>query len=206
MTTLSAAPTAARPEGRTTGSGRTLLVRVLNYMTNDVVSRVPSFRVRHAWYRRVLGISLGPGSGVHLGCYVWFYGPGQVRRDGLVVGDRTRINRGCCLDARGSLRIGRDVSISREVMILTAYHRYDSPDFEVETKGVVVEDSVWIGTRAMVMPGVTLGRGCVVAAGAVVTRDVPALAIVGGVPARRIGTRPDAAIAYAVNGPLPLFE
>lgn len=208
MTLLTDSRTAAaRPEPVTVPGGwRTLVVRLLNYITNDIVSRIPSFRLRHAWYRRALGMDVADGAGIHLGCYLWFYGPGQLRRDGVRIGRRSRINRGACLDARGGLSIGDDVSISREAMVLTAYHRHDSPRFEVETRKVVIEDHVWIGTRAMVMPGVILGRGCVVAAGSVVTKDVPPLTIVAGVPARPIGSRPEAATAYVLDGPLPLFE
>lgn len=155
-----------------------LAIRVVNYLTNYVVRWIPSFTLRRAWYTRVLGARFGPGAGVHLGAYVWFYGPGQVRRDGFVLGARSRINRDCCLDVRGSLRIGDDVSISPEVMILTASHPVDDPEFRVATRPVVIEDHVFVGSRAMIMPGVTLGRGCVVAAGTIVTRDVPPLAIV----------------------------
>jgi maltose O-acetyltransferase len=64
-----------------------------------------------------------------------------------------------------------------------------SPDFAGRTAPVVIEDFAWLGSRAMVLPGVTVGKGAVVAAGAVVTRDVPPYAIVGGVPARVIGER-----------------
>lgn len=181
-------------------------IRVLNYSTNYVVSHVPSFALRRAWYRHVLGVELGHHAGIHLGCYIWFYGPGQVRRDGFRIGAYSRINRNCCLDARGPLRIGENVSISPEVAILTAFHRADDPDFRVEERPVVIEDHVWIGTRATILAGVTLGRGSVVSAGAVVTRDVPPLTIVGGVPARPIGTRPEAATAYVLDEPFPLFE
>ena len=70
----------------------------------------------------------------------------------------------------------------------------------------MIEDHVWIGTRATILPGVTLGRGCVVAAGAVVTRDVPPLAIVGGVPAKVIGARPDEATHYVLDGRAPALR
>jgi acetyltransferase-like isoleucine patch superfamily enzyme len=185
---------------------RLFLVRVLNFLTNYVVRYAPSFGLRRLWYQRVLGIEFGPGAGVHLGCYVWFYGPGQLRRSGVRIGANSRINRDCCLDARGPLEIGDNVSVSPEVVILTASHRIDDPSFRVETRPVIVEDHAWIGTRALILPGVTLGRGSVVAAGAVVTRDVPPLTIVAGVPARPVGMRPEHATEYVLDSGFPLFE
>ncbi len=188
------------------GALRLFTIRLINFVTNYVVRLVPSFGLRRAWYRHVLGIELGEHAGVHLGCYIWFYGPGQIRRDGFTIGAYSRVNRNCTLDARGPLRIGENVSISPEVMILTAYHRIDDPEFRVETKPVVIEDHVWIGSRATILAGVTLGRGSVVAAGAVVARDVAPLEIVGGVPARPIGKRSAEATEYVLDGPFPLFE
>jgi len=185
---------------------RVFVIRLINWVTNYLVCHIPSFALRRAWYRHVLGLRIGEHVGIHLGCYVWFYGPGQIRRDGSAIGDYSRINRDCCLDARGPLRIGDNVSISPEVTILTAFHRMDDPEFRVETRPVVIEDHVWIGSRATILSGVRLGRGCVVAAGAVVSRDVAPLEIVGGVPAKPIGTRPESALAYTLDGPFPLFE
>jgi maltose O-acetyltransferase len=185
---------------------KTLTVRVLNYATNHVVAHLPSYRLRHAWYRRVLGLSLGDGAGVYMGCFVWFNGPGQVRRDGSFLGARTRINRDCCLDLRGSLLIGNDVSVSAEVMILTGLHRHDRPGFAFETRPVVIEDHVWIGARAVILPGASIGRGAVVAAGAVVSGRVPPMTVVGGVPARAIGTRPEESVGYHLGEPFHLFE
>lgn len=196
------------PGWRPVGIGQQIqlvAVRTLNYVTNYVISHVPSFRARHFWYRRALGVRIGRSSGIYLGCYIWFYGPRHVRANGLVIGDYCRINRNCCLDVRGSIWIGDNVSISPDVTILTAEHLADHAGFGVVERPVRIEDHVWIGTRAMIMPGVTLGRGCVVAAGAVVTKDVAPLAIVAGVPARPIRRRqidPD----YVMDGPLPLFE
>jgi acetyltransferase-like isoleucine patch superfamily enzyme len=197
----------ARPEEAVhTRRHRLFLIRLINYLTNYIVKSVPSFGLRRWWYSRVLGIEIGRGAGVHLGCYVWFYGPGQIRRDGVRIGAYSRINRDCCLDVRGSIWIGDNVSISPEVMILTAAHGVDDPEFRVETRRVVIEDHVYVGSRALILPGVTLGRGSVVAAGAVVTRDVPPLAIVAGVPARPVGTRSSEATSYVLDAPLPLFE
>jgi maltose O-acetyltransferase len=200
-------PAAGRLEAGEGGrSLRLFVIRLLNYLTNYVVAHLPSFVVRRLWYQHVLGVRFGRRAGVHLGCYVWFYGPGQVRRDGFRLGAYSRINRDCCLDARGPLQIGDNVSVSPQVVILTASHRWDDPKFRVESRPVVIEDHVWIGTRATVLPGVTLGRGCVVAAGAVVTRDVAPLTIVAGIPARPVGVRPAAATEYVLDSAFPLFE
>jgi maltose O-acetyltransferase len=181
-------------------------VAVLNYLTNYVVNRVPSYRVRHAWYRRALGIDLHADAGIHLGCYVWFYGPGQIRRAGVRIGAHTRVNRDCTLDVRGSLRIGDNVSISPEVAILTTQHALDTPGFPPENGAVVIEDHVWIGMRAIILPGTTIGRGAVVAAGAVARGEIPPLTVVAGVPARPVGTRSEAALGYVLDWPFPMFE
>jgi maltose O-acetyltransferase len=198
---------AARQEvSRPTVLSRLFAIRLLNYATNEIVSHVPSFAFRRLWYRRVVGIAFGRHAGIHLGCYVWSYGPSQVRRDEVRIGNHSRINRSCFLDVRGSLQMADNVSVSPQVMILTAYHRGEKKGFPVETRPVVIEDHVWIGARATIMPGVTLGRGCVVGAGAVVTRDVPAFAMVAGVPARTVGERPVAGTDYTLSGTFPLFE
>lgn len=182
-----------------------LVVRLLNFAANHVVNHVPSFALRRLFYRRVLGIRLGPGSGVHLGCHVWFYGPNQIRRAGVRIGARTRVNRDCTLDLRGGLVVGDDVSISPEVAILTSARMANS-NGTGEGRPVVIEDNVWVGMRAVVMPGVTLGRGSVVSAGAVVVRDVPPLSVVFGAPARTVGARTEAEADYVLDSPLPLFE
>ena len=184
---------------------RLLGARGLNYATNRLVANLPSHHARRWWYRQLLGVPIGAGSSLHLGCYLWFYGPGQLRRRGLSIGKSTLVNRDCCLDARARLSIGSNVSISPGVMILTTQHRIDDPEFGLEGRPVVIEDHVFIGSRALVMPGVTVGRGAVVAAGAVVTKDVAPLSVVGGNPARPIAERrivPD----YTLTETMPLFE
>lgn len=176
----------------------------LNFVTNYFISHLPSYAVRRGWYQHVMGVDMGAGSGVQLGCHLWSYGPRSNRRLKTRIGERTIINRGCCLDARSGLKIGADVSISPEVVLLTTQHDVNDAGFALQGRPVVIEDHVWIGMRAMVLPGVTIGRGAVVAAGAVVTADVPPLAIVAGVPAKPVGRR---AIdpQYRLARP-PLFE
>ncbi len=109
----------------------------------------------------------------------------------IKVGKNTRINKKCVLDGRGGLSIGNCVDIAQDVYIWTEQHDYNSPTYKAITAPVVVEDYVWIASRATILPGVTVARGAVVACGAVVTKDVPPLTIVAGVPAKVIGHRND---------------
>jgi acetyltransferase-like isoleucine patch superfamily enzyme len=191
---------------RPRGGLRLCAIRVVNYTTNHVVAHIPSFTVRHFWYRRVLGIELAHNAAVQLGCYVWFYGVSSLRRSGVRIGRNSQISRNCTIDVRGGLTIGDNVSISPDATILTASKMPNHPGFAGGTAAVRIEDHVWIGTRAMVLPGVTLGRGAVVAAGSVVARDVPPMAIVAGVPAKPVGVRDAAATDYVLDGHRPLFE
>jgi acetyltransferase-like isoleucine patch superfamily enzyme len=196
---------ASRP-GQASRRHKVFVIRLISFLTNYFVANIPSWNFRHFWYRRVLGIELGPRAGVHLGCYWWFYGPGQIRRTGASLGANSRINRDCMIDVRGGVTIGDNVSISPQVAISTAAHSAIDPAFRVEIRPVTIEDNVWIGMRATILGGVTLGRGSVVAAGAVVTKDVPPLTIVAGVPARPVGIRPEEASHYVIEEDLRLFE
>jgi maltose O-acetyltransferase len=96
--------------------------------------------------------------------------------------------------------------VSPEVAILTTHHRLDLPGFPLESRGVVIEDHAWIGMRATILPGTIIGRGAVVAAGAVARGVIPPMTVVAGVPARPVGTRPPEALGYVLDGPFPLFE
>ncbi len=105
------------------------------------------------------------------------------------------VGRDCCICPRVS--IGAYTYMAHEVTILGGDHRYDVPGVPIGFSGrpempyTIVEDDVWIGHRAIILAGVTIGRGAIIAAGAVVTKNVPPYAIVGGVPARIIGDRFD---------------
>lgn len=124
----------------------------------------------------------------------------QVRRaDRLVIGARTIVGDGAILDARGGLTIGNDVNLSTGVHIWTAQHAWDDPDFAFEAGPVVIEDHAWISTRVTILPGVRIGEGSVVAAGAVVTQDLAPYGLYGGVPAKKIRNR-QSPMTYRLHG------
>jgi acetyltransferase-like isoleucine patch superfamily enzyme len=190
------------------GPMRLFCVRVFNYFTNHVVAHVPSFTLRRLWYERALGIEFGPHASVFMGAYMWFHGgPREIRRRGVSIGKNSRVNRDCTLDIRCGLRIGENVSISPEVMIVVGSHDVNDPTFAtLDTEPVRIGDHAFIGSRAMIIGGVSIGAGAVVAAGAIVTKDVPPLTIVAGVPAKPVGVRDPRGTAYELDEPLPLFE
>lgn len=107
---------------------------------------------------------------------------------GIELGDNSGLGLKCRV--RGPLKIGNDVMMEPEVVILTGGHKYDRLDIAMRIQGdkqtiqTVIGDDVWIGTRAIIMPGVKIGNGVVIGAGAVVTKDTPDYAVVGGVPAK----------------------
>lgn len=112
---------------------------------------------------------------------------------GASFGSNVSIHEMCYIDAKGGLQIGNDVSVAHHTSILTFNHTWNEAGLPIkynplELKPVVIEDDVWIGCGVRIMPGVKIGHRSVVAAGAVVTKDVPNGTLVAGVPARVIRT------------------
>jgi maltose O-acetyltransferase len=167
----------------------TLTLALVRYLTNHIIARVPVYAVRHAWYRRVLGIRIGEGSALLMDLYLHIRGRPRPGRPSITIGRWSVINQQCCLDGRGGLCIGDHVDISPGVWILTDSHDMHDPLFREVLAPVTIGNHVWIGSRATILPGVTVGEGAVVAAGAVVTGNVEPYTVVAGVPARPIGTR-----------------
>src|SRR5437763_4974041 len=181
-----------------------VLGAVVKYSTNYLINHIPSYKVRHAWYRHVLGWHIGPKAAILMGQHVQMAG---VRTSGqkVSIGRGTVINQGCLLYTTGGLVIGEHVSISSGVWLVTGTHDMNDPQFVDIYKPIVIGDYVWIGVRATILGGVTVGKGAVVMAGAVVTQDVPCYAVVGGVPARVIRQREMRPLTYSLNF-RPLFE
>jgi acetyltransferase-like isoleucine patch superfamily enzyme len=135
-----------------------------------------------------MGFKIGKNSYIFMGCTFDSSG-------GLEVGENSVINPNCRLDTRGGLTIGDSVSISSDTIILTADHDM-SNNMEGRVLPIKIEDYVWVGTRSMILPGVEVKKGSVIAAGALVTRSVQENAVVGGVPARVLRIRENPRFDY----------
>jgi acetyltransferase-like isoleucine patch superfamily enzyme len=171
-----------------------------------VTGFIPSHTIRLFLYRYFFRIKIGKNSSIH-----W-----QARFNvpsGIEIGHNTVVGNNVFLDGRffrtwkqgeskiqgyiadfinpkiRPLKIGNNVSIAGEVHIYTMEHDIDSPDFKEQAGEVVIDDYVVIGSRVTILPGVHIGKGAVVATGAVVTKDVAPYMLVGGVPAVPIRER-----------------
>lgn len=128
------------------------------------------------------------GTGVYFDSGVYFKFPRQVE-----IGSYVSINRGCEFYpshfAKTIIRIGSNVRIGPHARFFGAGHDVEQPGFANKGGDIVVGDACWIGGNCTILPGISIGEGSVVAAGSVVTRDVPANCVVAGVPARVIRKR-----------------
>lgn len=135
------------------------------------------------------GVTVGRGASIRPSSYY-----GHDLGEGLTVGDGSAIGPYSWIGASGFVEIGRDVLLGPRVVILPENHVFADETRTiksqgVEREGIVIEDDCWLGANATILAGVRVGRGSVVAAGAVVNRDVPPYSIVAGVPARVLKQR-----------------
>lgn len=175
------------------------IIRRIGAIWNELVCaklRIAGYVPFHHYRRfvyRFFGVSIGKGSSIHM--FASFYKPSNIK-----IGKDTIIGEWVVLDGRDTLRIGDHVDIASNVMIYNAEHNVHSNNFAKASFGkVTIEDYAFIGPRVIILPNVTIGRGAVVGAGAVVTRDVEPLTIVGGVPAREIGKREEESLNYKLG-------
>jgi maltose O-acetyltransferase len=154
-----------------------------DYALNHIINRIPLTGARMRAYA-ALGVKFDDISStqIALGVEMWI---GQR----LTIGARSTIGQRCYIDARGSIRIDNDVSISREAALLTATHNPDDPNFAAEHAPIHLEQHCWIGIRSLIMPGVHIGEGAIVAAGALVTTNIEPYTIVAGTPAKTLRKR-----------------
>lgn len=174
-----------------------ILNRLLNILLEfevyllHLIGHIPSHHFRRFFYR-FSGIKIGKGSTIHM--YTRFYDPRNIE-----IGEDTIVGEFAVLDGREKLKIGNHVAIASEVMIYNSEHNINDKNFKAINGKVIIDDYVFIGPRAIILPNVTIGKGAVIAAGAVVTKDVPPFAIVGGVPAKIIGERKNKNLNYKLG-------
>lgn len=157
---------------------------MVEYIPNHIVNHIPIARGRWFYYKFILQHNIDYKAYIYLGLYIY---PTMFKP--IHIGKYTNINRNCTLDGRGGLFIGDNVNISSDVAIYTGGHEINSPTFAYYDKPVFIGDRVWLGTRAMVMPGVRIEEGAIVMPGAIVTKNVEPYDIIAGIPAKKIGKR-----------------
>lgn len=158
--------------------------------------------VRRVWFKR----HFKQGDNLHIGVGCQFIAPGSMSFSGktlindgcyfnadggsITIGDWTAFNSGVHINAScgGNIIIGAHCPIGPGVVMRTANHRFSRADVNIQDQGhdaadIVIEDDCWIGANAVILGGVNIGRGAIIGAGAVVTKDIPSMAIAVGVPA-----------------------
>lgn len=153
----------------------------------SLLPTAPRFqRIRQRYYGRALRQC---GENLQMLQHAILRFPGQIS-----VGDNVFINRGAVITARDRISIGSNTLIGHYAVIISGQHGYRDRGTLINQQGresapIVIEEDVWVGAHAVILKGVVLGRGCVVAAGSVVTRSVEPYTVVAGTPARQIAER-----------------
>ena len=153
------------------------------FLWNEVITHIPMRRFRRVILKKLLGICLQDNSCLMM--HVKLYSLGRIS-----LGSNSVVNQFCVLDGRDyHIRIGDNADIGPYTHIWTIGHDPDSPVHKTSGGDVEINDHAWIASRVTILPGVTIGRGAVVAAGSIVTKDVPEKAIVAGNPAKFVRWR-----------------
>jgi len=183
---------------------RTLCLKNKNWFltTDDYTSLYLQYTyIASIIYKHIYLINMGKHSIIYFGSEIRASYKLQIG-EGSIIGDRS------ILDARNGIIIGKNVNFSSNVSIWTEQHDHKDPYFacnSTEKFAVKIEDRVWIGPNVIILHSVTIGEGAVVAAGAVVTKDVEPFTIVGGIPAKKIGDR-NKDLHYEFKGkPIPFY-
>lgn len=140
------------------------------------------------------GIRLGNNVSIHRNTIIECTGVIRNLGEGLEIGNNVGIAQNCFIQVRGKVKIGNDVMFGPGVSIFSEEHGFsdvgvpmvEQPEIR---KGVTIESNVWIGTRAVILDGVTIGEGSIVAAGSIVRESVPQYSIVAGIPGKVIRSR-----------------
>ena len=159
-------------------------IRELFELTNSIIMSFPLHFFRLIWIKILFGhVGRKPSFLRH----VRMHTPWRIS-----IGDNVVINTGVMLDGRKVLKIGNNVDIGEYVCIWTLQHSIDDGVHGLTGDRVIIEDNVWVAPHSIILPGVVIGKGSIVATGAVVTKDVPPYTLVGGIPSKVIKEIPHA--------------
>lgn len=172
----------------------------IRYMDIEV-GMLPSHFIRNFIYKKIFLVKMKSKSIIYYGSEIRSHSKLNIG-EGSIIGDKA------ILDARNGIRIGKNVNISSNVSIWTEQHDHRDPWFRClsdDTFGVKICDRAWIGPGVTILHSVTIGEGAVIAAGSIVTKDVPPYTIVAGIPSKIIGNR-NKQLYYEFEGkPLPFL-
>jgi acetyltransferase-like isoleucine patch superfamily enzyme len=179
--------------GKRFGLGTSIILLYSRYLTvgDDVTIEGPAY------------INCLSAKGVHIGSHTsidrncWIHCGGKINDHDhgfFIIGDYSFIGCNAVIGAGGGIQIGNHVLIGQTVNLHAENHNFLSPDLRVDQQGItyqgiIIDDDVWIGSKATILDGVRIGKGAVIAAGAVVTKSIPEYAIAMGIPAKIVGSR-----------------
>ena len=143
------------------------------------------------------GIHIGDGTSLMYGCSFHVFNYRDLPHAGIFTGKNCFFGEYTSIRGQGGVHIGDGVYTGTHVQIAAVNHVYGDPDKFIKDQGITaegihIEDDVWLGSNVVVVDGVTIGKGCVVGAGAVVTKDLPPYSVAVGMPARVVKGRRDA--------------
>ena len=176
---------------------------IVGYLTRNVADRIYSLVISQ-WFGSVgknirlksFGVKILMPWNLHIGDSFSSLGKLYLYAGNrLTIGHNVSMNTNVVIDSSGAeISVGDNVLIGQNVVVRAADHVFRSQEMPIRFQGhvgeaIVIEDDVWIAANSVITKGVTIGSGAIVAAGSVVTRDIPPMTIVAGAPARAIGTR-----------------
>lgn len=184
---------------------RNLVYKYLSGFERYIIIRIgyiPSHHIRNFCYKVIFKVRMDKGSVIYYGAEIrGAYN--LILKSGATIGDK------CTIDARrGYILIGKNVQLGNQVNLWTGSHDTNDPLFRSmpgKRGPIEIDDYVWIGPNVTVLHSVKIGRGAVIAAGSVVTKDVEPYSIMGGIPAKKIGERNKQLIYDLSNFHIPFY-
>lgn len=159
---------------------KAIIKAFLFYIFNNCLTYFPNYALRKFYLKKIMKIKIGNQTFIHMGCFF---------SSNVKIGNNSVIGRQCQLI--GDITIKDNVSITAQTYIFSVTHFKDSPAFQGQHKSVLIEDYAWVGARAVILPGVRIGKGAILGANSTATKSIPNYAVWAGSPAREVSKRSD---------------